>query len=120
QLVRRFARRAGHGLHLRLEHAAPRPAAVAQGARELQAVSSPSEPGELEPGSGHRADQERNVTPEPIARILVGDAGGPFRPPAIDSSVTTGEASSHCLGCPLLADCVEKVDDGALWRRNLQ
>src|SRR5215471_14995770 len=71
QLVRRFARRAGYGLYLRLEHAAPRPVAVAQGARELQTVPSPSEPGELEPRSGHRADQERNGTPEPIARCAL-------------------------------------------------
>ena len=35
-VVRRRARRAGHGLGLRLEHAADRPAAVAEGARDLQ------------------------------------------------------------------------------------
>src|SRR5215510_3467925 len=70
QLVRRFARGAGYGLYLRLEHAAPRPAAVAHGARELQTVSSPSESGELEPGSGHSPDQEWNVAREPVALIV--------------------------------------------------
>src|SRR5215471_9204229 len=65
-VVRWFYRHTSYGLSLRLEHAAPRPVAVAQGARDLQTIPSPSEPGELEPGSGHRADQKWSVTPEPI------------------------------------------------------
>src|SRR6516165_8141923 len=44
-----------------------------KGAKKIEFLT---EPGELEPGSGHRADQERNVTPEPIAWMPVGDAGG--------------------------------------------
>src|SRR5262249_24761790 len=63
-------RRAGLGQLIRLEHAAHRPDAVAQGARELQAVPSPSGPGELEPGSGHGAGQGPG-TPEPIAWVAL-------------------------------------------------
>ena len=43
-LVRRRARRTGHGLHLRLEPAADRAGAVAQGARDLQAVPPLQDP----------------------------------------------------------------------------
>ena len=43
-LVRRRARRAGHGLHIRLEPAAHRPVAVAQGARDLQEVPPLQDP----------------------------------------------------------------------------
>jgi arylsulfatase len=64
--VRRVDRRAGYSLGIQLEHSAHRPAAVAQGARELQTVPSPSGPSELEPGSSHRADQEGNDEPKPI------------------------------------------------------
>ena len=39
---RRRARRTGHGLHIRLEHAAHRPDAVAQGARNLQGIPAPA------------------------------------------------------------------------------
>src|SRR5262245_6129930 len=68
--VCRCARRTGHVLGIQLEYSTHRPVAVAQGARDLQTVSSPSKPGELESGSGHGADQERNVAPEPVARML--------------------------------------------------
>ena len=44
ELVRRRARRAGHGLGLRLEHAADRAAAVAEGAGILQGVSPLQDP----------------------------------------------------------------------------
>ena len=76
-LVRRRARRAGHGLHIRLEHAAHRPDAVAQGARDLQNVPTPSGSGELQPGSGHGTAQEGKDAPEPVARMLAGYAGAP-------------------------------------------
>ena len=59
-LVRRRARRAGHGLHLRLEPAADRPDAVAQGAGILQGVPAAPGSGELQPGSGHGTAQEDN------------------------------------------------------------
>ena len=66
-LVQRRARRAGHGLHLRLEHAAHRAGAVAQGTGDLQGVSTAPGSGELQPGSGPGAAQEDAVAPEPIA-----------------------------------------------------
>src|SRR5215471_10380859 len=94
QLVRRFARRAGYGLYLRLEHAAHRPVAVAQGARELQTVPTPSEPGELEPGSGHRADEERDGTPEPVAWMLVGDGAAHSGRPPLHRFDRTSDADS--------------------------
>src|SRR5262249_25588869 len=68
--ARRVDRGTGHLLGIQLEYSAHRPAAVAQGARVLQTVSSASEPRELEPGSGHPAGQERNGAPEPVARML--------------------------------------------------
>src|SRR5262245_12011293 len=73
--ARRVDRRAGHVLGIQLEHLAHWPAAMAQGARVLQTVSSATEPRELEPGSGHPAGQERNGTPEPITRMLAGNTG---------------------------------------------
>src|SRR5215510_1095477 len=73
--ARRVDRRAGHVLGIQLEHSAHWPAAMAQGARVLQTVSSATEPRELEPGSGHPAGQERNGTPEPVVRMLESDAG---------------------------------------------
>ena len=76
-LVQRRARRTGHGLHIRLEPAAHRPDAVAQGARNLQSIPAPSESGELQPGSGHGTAQERKDAPEPVAWMLAGDAGAP-------------------------------------------
>ena len=66
-LVRRRARRAGHGLHIRLEPAAHRPGAVAQGARDLQDVPADAGSGELQPGSGHGTAQEGSGPPEPVA-----------------------------------------------------
>ena len=58
------------GLCLRLEHAADRPGAVAEGARDLQQVSADAGPGKLQPGSGHPADQESEEPSEPVARSL--------------------------------------------------
>ena len=80
--VRRRARRAGHGLCLRLEHAAHRPGAVAQGARDLQTVPSASGPGQLQPGSGHASSSRSTDAPEPVARMLAGDAGAQQWAPA--------------------------------------
>ena len=65
-LDERRARRAGHGLHIRLEPAAPGPSAVAEGTRNLQGVSPPSGSGELEPGSGHGRAQEGSDQSEPV------------------------------------------------------
>ena len=48
-----------HRLHLRLEYAADRPGAVAEGAGILQGVPADAGPGELQSRSGHGADQER-------------------------------------------------------------
>ena len=76
-LVRRRARRTGHGLRLRLEPAADGPGAVAEGARNLQRVPAASGSGELQPGSGHGRAQEGTGAPEPVARMLAGDAGAP-------------------------------------------
>ena len=45
-------------LHLRLEHAADRPGAVAEGAGILQGVPADAVAGELQPRPGHGADQE--------------------------------------------------------------
>ena len=64
-----------YGLHLRLEHAADRPAAVAEGAGILQGVPTPSRPGELQPGSGHGTAQEGTDAREPVARMHAADAG---------------------------------------------
>ena len=47
-----------HRLRLRLEHAANRPGAVAEGAGILQGVPADAGPGELQPRSGPAADQE--------------------------------------------------------------
>src|SRR5262249_58075321 len=66
---------AGHGLYLRLEPAAHRPGAVAEGAGILQGVPAPSGCSELQPGSGHGRAQEGTDTREPVARMLAGDAG---------------------------------------------
>ena len=65
-LVRRRARRAGHGLHIRLEPAAHRPSVVAEGTRNLQGVPAPSESGELQPGSGHGRAQKGSDQSEPV------------------------------------------------------
>ena len=45
----------GHRLRLRLEHAAYRPGAVAEGARDLRQVPATADPGGLQSGSGHEA-----------------------------------------------------------------
>ena len=71
----RRARRTGHGLHLRLEPAAHRAGVVAQGARDLQTVPPSPGGGQLQPRSGHRRAQESTDAPEPVARMLAGDAG---------------------------------------------
>ena len=42
-----------------------------------KAVSPPSGCGELQPGSGHGRAQEGTDAPEPVARMLAGDAGAP-------------------------------------------
>ena len=90
-LVQRRARRAGHGLHLRLEPAADRAGAVAEGAGILQGVPAPSGSGELQPGSGHGTAQEGSGAPEPVARTAWRScAGGPraaasCRPEAVAS-----------------------------------
>ncbi len=65
---RRRTRRAVHGLSLRLEHAAHRPGAVAEGARDLQAVPADAGSGELQPRPGHGAGQEDADPPEPMTR----------------------------------------------------
>src|SRR5262245_10576830 len=80
--ARRCDRGTGHLLGIQLEYSAHRPAAVAQGARVLQTVSSATEPRELEPGSGHPAGQERNGAPEPVARMLAGNTGAQQWAPA--------------------------------------
>src|SRR4029079_1293710 len=46
-----------HRLHLRLEHAANRPGAVAEGASVLQGVPADAGPSELQPRPGPAADQ---------------------------------------------------------------
>ena len=51
----RRARRTGHRLHLRLEHAADRPGAVAEGTRDLQRLPADAGPGQLQPRPGPRA-----------------------------------------------------------------
>ena len=48
-----------HRLHLRLEYAADRPGAVAEGTGILQGVPADAGPGELQSRSGHEPDQER-------------------------------------------------------------
>ena len=53
----RRARRTGHRLRLRLEHAADRPGAVAEGTRDLHRLPADAGPGQLQPGAGHRAGQ---------------------------------------------------------------
>ena len=55
---RRHDRLSLHRLHLRLEHAADRPGAVAEGAGILQGVPADAVPGELQPRPGDGADQE--------------------------------------------------------------
>ena len=50
------------GLHLRLEHAADRPGAVAEGARDLREVPADAGSGELQPDAGHGSAQEARRT----------------------------------------------------------
>ena len=45
----------GHRLRLRLEHAADRPGAVAEGTRDLHRLPAAAEPGKLQSGPGHAA-----------------------------------------------------------------
>ena len=51
----RRARRTGHRLCLRLEHAADRPGAVAEGTRDLHRLPADAGPGQLQSGAGHPA-----------------------------------------------------------------
>ena len=81
-LVRRRARRAGHGLDLRLEPAAHRPGAVAQGARDLQTVPPLQDPASYNLDQVMEAAQEGTGAPEPVARMLAGDAGAQQWAPA--------------------------------------
>ena len=52
---RRRPRRTAHRLRLRLEHAADRPGAVAEGTRDLHRLPADAGPGQLQPGPGPRA-----------------------------------------------------------------
>ena len=54
----RRARRPGDRVPVRLEHAADRPAAVAEGAGVLREVPAAAGSGDLQPRAGHRAGQE--------------------------------------------------------------
>src|SRR5262249_4376981 len=56
------ARRAKHRLYLQLEHAPDRPAAVAQGTRELQDVSTAAGSGELQPRAGYGATAQQRFS----------------------------------------------------------
>ena len=47
-----------HRVHLQLEHAARRPATVAEGTQVLRQVPAAAVPGELQPRSGHATGQE--------------------------------------------------------------
>ena len=62
-----------HRLHLRLEHAADRPGAVAEGAGILQGVPADAGPGELQPRPGHAADQEHE---RPVGLTADANAAG--------------------------------------------
>ena len=71
-----------HRLHLRLEYAADRPGAVAEGAGILQGVPADAGPGELQPRSGHEPDQERErpvgLTAAANVRLRFENAGAPW------------------------------------------
>ena len=62
----RRSRWTGHRLHLRLEHAAHRPVAVAEGTRDLQGVPADAGSGELQPRSGDEPAQEASARPGPV------------------------------------------------------
>src|SRR5262249_38427443 len=107
--VRRGDRRAGYGLGIQLEHSAHWPAAVAQGARELQTVSSASGPSELEPGSGHRADQEGNDEPKPLTWRAHFDDGG-----RLAMGARRPQAVSDLKEIAMLGDCKSLIGSGAV------
>ena len=67
----RCARRTGHRLCLRLEHAADRPGAVAEGAPELQGLSADAGPGQLQSEPGHPAGEE-DAHGQPRGRVAPG------------------------------------------------
>ena len=72
-------------LCLRLEHAADRPGAVAEGARDLPEVPADAGSGELQPVAGHGSAQEGAADPEPVTNredsASSHSAGGPKGPP---------------------------------------
>ena len=69
-----------HRLHLRLEHAADRPDAVAEGAGILQGVPADAGSGELQPRSGHGADQEHRKARVGLNRLTPEHGGRRRRP----------------------------------------
>ena len=63
----RCARRPGDRLSVRLEHAADRPAAVAEGTRVVQGVPAAAGAGDLQPQWDPGADEEAGQSPERLA-----------------------------------------------------
>ena len=93
---------AGHGLDIRLEPAADRPDAVAQGAGVLQGVPAASGSGELQPGSGHGTAQEDTDAREPVAgpdeHHAIRRAPRKGRPPPNTNAITRSAQTAHDRG----------------------
>ena len=78
-------------LRLRLEPAADRPGAVAEGARDLHPVPADAGPRDLQPDAGHAAGAEDEEPPQRVARGAIARASRAGRPRSTTAAtVTTG------------------------------
>ena len=99
---RRCTCRPSHCLYLRLESAAPRPVAVAQGTRNLPGVPTHAGSGELQPQPGLGPDQEeRTESPEPVTLLDPQNRREPRYPrwaPRPPMAVKNDASSKNTLG----------------------